>query len=490
MAFTLSDYQVNSVNLISNALRKGFRRIGIQLPTGGGKTAIAKHIIEKSLGKKKRVFFILRGNKLMEKTLKVFNELPHGVIWANQTKNIHSRLMFVSAPTYITSRKKWAKQFKTGDLFFIDEAHDCTAEGYKSLLEDIPPEATKLGMTATFLMVDGKGHKYWEDFVVPATGFELEELGYLPHLEVFCPPVDYDLKDAGSGKDYNRNKLFKVIKKSKVLYGDIIKNYKLHNPDKLPTIAFCINIQHCVEIGNLFSSIGVRPLIIHSKLSQKRKDNFDKNFYYCLDNNIPFIVCSVDMMSRGVDYPELQVGLHLRPTKSKLLWIQQVGRLTRKIHYDTEVREVVKLLDFSKNFQTHGHPYKYHEPQREDKKKRPTGKSKKSKTRDCSNCGYKNQIYHANCIQCGKNLLPDIEIKIISGELRRVTDEERDEAVRKRLTQIMHFENKEEYAFLNKDFRYHSIMKRFGRDHFYKSKHVPDEVKKRFADMEAKKKLK
>lgn len=476
----LFNYQTQAIQKIRKEISAGHKKIALQMVTGAGKTVIARDIIINAMMLKKKVMFILKGNSLMDQTLKVFREFHHGIIWADRTKNINSKLIFVSAPTYIINRAKFQRVFKEGDIFIIDEAHDCTSSGYKQLLLDIPTERIVLGMSATFYRKSsGQGHEYWDTAIEPVSAKELLDLGRIPELEVFHPPIDYELKNVSDiGGDYNKEQLYNTMKKSKTLYGNILSHYKKLNPDKKPTIAFCINIKHCEEIGALFKDEGLAVLIIHSKLSQEKKQAFKIDLTYHLKNNVPFIICSVDMLSRGVDIPQLEVGLHLAPTKSLIKWRQQVGRLTRKMSKDPSVTEKVTLIDFTPNYNRLGSPYASISPQLDTKQKnRTTELATKNKTKRCEFCNAINQVFFSHCIVCNQPFAKmKTNIQVIEGELRRATVEERDKKVLSFLNQGRHLEKIEKYN-LTKEWKYNNIIKKMGEEMFFLSEHIPNEIK-------------
>ena len=487
----LRDYQKDSIQMIRDSLNNGNKKIAVQIMTGSGKTRISREIIINALKNKNRVFFILKGNKLMNQTLKVFKDLPFGIIWAEKTRGLNKNLIFMSSQTYIMNPKKWKSYLDQGDLFVVDEAHDCTADGYKKLLSDIPEGKIVIGLSATFLRGASKrGHTFWEDFCTPITGAELRDQGWLPHLEIFCPPINYDLKDVKeTSGDYNKSELYRAMSKSKTLFGDLIEQYTKLNPNREPAIAFCVNIKHSVDVAKAFKKIGVIALVIHSKLPKEEIDHFEENVQYYLNNKIPFVISSVDMLSRGVDIPQLKFGLMLRPTKSRRLFFQQVGRLTRKESKNREEKEIVTLLDFTPNTTKHGDPYGEVQPESRDIEKNARQK-RGMKIRRCKKCGAVNPPHTSDCIVCGENMMTDFDITHSSGQLRKATFEEREGRVGKRLRAIMHFENDPKYSKMSKDYRYNDIAKRFGEKHFYSSKLISNEAKMRYAQRQADKKLK
>ena len=477
----LFEFQHESIHRIRKLLSQGLTKIGLQLSTGAGKTFIAKQIIVSCLGNKKKVGFILHGNKLMDQTIKVFERFQFGLIWSHKTKHAGRNFLIISHRSLIAQFDKYREIIESLDVIIIDEAHDCTSPGYELLLNNLKKGTIVIGLSASFLKKsDGKAHEYWEKVFEPITKKELLAIGRLPELEIIAPDIDYTLEGVRDTKsanpDYNRSDLYKAMCKSTTLYGDVIQNYYKYNTKKEPSIAFCINIKHCTEVANLFRREKIQPLVIHSKLSKEQKKNFEFNLRHYLQHKTPFIICSVDMLSRGVDIPELKFGFHLRPTKSKLKWVQQVGRLTRKVNPDPKVNERKILIDFTPNYHMHGSPYLQFDPDIESEAEIRKKKKAANSPKRCKMCDAVNPIWASHCVVCDASLLADIEIEYVETELRRASLEERDEKLEKYLKQQKFVKKK-----YNKtdEWLYDRVLKRFKSDLFIASKHVPEEYKKK-----------
>lgn len=470
----LRDYQIRAIEMLRDSISKGKKRLAVQMMTGAGKSLIAKMIVLSALQKKRKIMFICKGNKLLYQSIeKVFNDVPHGVIWADKGKKWGSDFLIMSSPTYFVSRDLYLRYIYDRDLFIIDEAHDCTSEGYVRLLKDIPEDAIVIGLSATFFRKsDGRGHTFWEEVLTPVSGKELEKAGILPRRIMKHCNGGFDLSDVKmQGQDYNRKSLYSEMKKSKVLFGNMIRDYKKYNPEKLPAIAFCVNIQHCKDVAEEFKKHKIQPLIIHSKLPKEKKKDFNFNLKYNLQNKIPLIICSVDMLSRGVNIVELRVGLVLRPTKSKLLFFQQIGRLTRKknIHKN----EFIIILDFTENFMNFGDNYGIHDPDTKNLDKKPRA-SKARPIRRCRECGAVNPPNREYCMVCKVCMLQELKIINMGGEMVDVDFSKVDDKIEKRLRQSSYIKDK---MGLRGDYQWNDIIKRFGEVVFYKSKKVPEDIK-------------
>ncbi|WP_415875153.1 DEAD/DEAH box helicase [Clostridium sp.] len=110
-------------------------------------------------------------------------------------------------------------------------------------------------------------------------------------------------------------------------------------------IGFCVNINHAISMANFFKKKGIAAEAIHSdvsRLSPELRQAYIKDFR---DGNIQ-ILFTVDVFNEGVDFPDVEALLFLRPTESKTIFIQQLGRGLRLNPYKTHVI----VLDFIGNF--------------------------------------------------------------------------------------------------------------------------------------------
>ena len=110
-------------------------------------------------------------------------------------------------------------------------------------------------------------------------------------------------------------------------------------------LGFCVNINHAISMANFFKSKGITAEAIHSdtsRLSPEERKLYIEEFR---ENNIK-ILFTVDVFNEGVDFPDVEALLFLRPTESKTIFIQQLGRGLRLNPYKSHVI----VLDFIGNF--------------------------------------------------------------------------------------------------------------------------------------------
>lgn len=394
--------QKKSLKEIWDFYCNGGKKLGFAMMTGGGKTLIACHFIDKIKAKKK-VLFVMRGQKLTNQTISVFKK--HftndnvGLIWRNKKQVRPISVASIDTLLSNESLRKRVQEFY--DFVIVDEAHQATASQFMEFLEGMNSRSLFLGLSATYGLNNKRAHTFWEKFLIGADGWQLLDEGRVPPLDQYSPPFSYSLDGVtkGSSGDWNSEELFLAVDKDTKLYGDIIKMYEKHGKNR-PAIAFCINIKHLIKVKNLFISAGYNVCSFHSKQSGAEKSENNRKLKYFIKSKQSFVIVSVDMLSAGVDIPELEIGLMLRDTESENKFRQQVGRLTR-CHPDKNKR--VKLLDFTKNSSKYGHVYHMLEPVKKQKEKI----SKAPPLFRCKVCYFLSPKPFKNCPNCGADKVDD-----------------------------------------------------------------------------------
>jgi DNA repair protein RadD len=189
-----------------------------------------------------------------------------------------------------------------------------------------PIGEVRLGVTATPARLDGKGLGIAVggifDALVPGPSIrELVELGFLSPARVFVPESLIDLRGVRTrGGDFVAGDLAKRVDKHSVS-GDAVEHYRLR-ADHQPAIAFGCTVDHCEHIAERFRDAGYRSQCVHGDLKTKDRDRMIAG----LGTGEIEVLTSCDLISEGLDVPAVGAVILLRPTKSLVLFMQQVGR--------------------------------------------------------------------------------------------------------------------------------------------------------------------
>lgn len=330
--------------LALESLNEGFTKSLVVLPSGVGKTYLSAFATKNSMG---RILYVVHRNEIVEQArnsfIKVNNLIEDDVSIVNaDSKDFSGKYVFATIQTL--SRRKTLKIVnpKYFDYIIIDEYHHVAALTYKRLLNYFRPKKL-LGMTATPFRLDGKDIM---KFVDNKIAFNLSmrdaiDKGLLVPFEYhgFWDDIDYsDIKF--------RNYKYKESDLDKKLIIDrrneaVIKEYK-NFIDKKPSIGFCCSVKHVNYCVKKFNEAGIRAIGISYETDHIERRRIIEDFH----NGRYDIIFTRDIFNEGVDFPEVEGLLFLRPTFSKTIFLQQLGRGLRT----REGKEKVTVLDFIGNY--------------------------------------------------------------------------------------------------------------------------------------------
>ena len=233
----------------------------------------------------------------------------------------------------------------------IDECHHGTANTYRKILGYFKPKFT-LGLTATPERTDGED--LLELFQNVAHKLDLKtavEIGELSPIRCIRIKTNVDLSTVRINgiKYYSQDlesKLF-VPERNKI----IVDTYLNFVKDK-KTVVFCASVKHAEEIANLFKENGVDCEAVSGTMKTKERERILNRYEYGDIN----VLCACDLLNEGWDSPRTEVLFMARPTMSKALYIQQLGRGMRKC----EGKEFLMVFDFVDNANLFNMPYSLH----------------------------------------------------------------------------------------------------------------------------------
>ena len=235
------------------------------------------------------------------------------------------------------------------DYIVVDEFHHAVSSAYQKILDYFTPKFM-LALTATPERYDGRDVYILCNYNVPFS-IDLRQAINRGLLVPFRYYGIYDMVDYSSVRiehgRYSESELTSLYKASLERKELIYKNYMKYRGQY--ALAFCCTISHAEDMAEYFTSKGIRACVVCSS-SQGRlfldRDVAIKK----LQNHDLDIIFSVDMFNEGVDIPELDLVMFLRPTESPVVFLQQMGRGLRLC----KGKEYLTILDFIGNYRNAG----------------------------------------------------------------------------------------------------------------------------------------
>ncbi|MBD5085483.1 MAG: DEAD/DEAH box helicase [Clostridiales bacterium] len=233
----------------------------------------------------------------------------------------------------------------------VDEAHHAAADTYQKVLSYFKPAFT-LGLTATPERADDKS--ILEIFKNTAHKLDIQtavEIGELVPVRCIRIHTNIDLsKVRFNSVQYNIRDL-----ESKIYVPErnrlIVDTWLRYVRDKR-TVVFCASVKHAEQIAGLFQGAGIRAASVSGGMKQSERKEFQDKFV----NREIQVLCACDLLNEGWDCPEIEVLFMARPTMSKVLYTQQLGRGMRLY----EGKESLMVFDFVDNASQYNMPQSLH----------------------------------------------------------------------------------------------------------------------------------
>lgn len=345
--------QVGFINNLRKIYDAGEDRALLISATGTGKTyasAFAARELEF-----KRVLFLVHRNQIAKQSMKAFQKVFAGKVSMGMVTGKYQDYDadFVFATVQTLSKDETLKRYEkdTWDLIIIDEAHHSSADSYKKIMDYFIPQLW-LGMTATPDKRDDKleGRNIYDIFN-HQIAYEIR-LQNAMEEDLLCPFHYFGITDLDVIADVGKTTEEKVQNFRYLTSNDramnVMKQAEFfgYSGDRVKGLIFCSRIDEAKELSNKFNDKGWRTLVLSGGDSETvRAAAIERLAGDEGDDALDYII-SVDIFSEGVDVPEINQVIMLRPTESPIVFIQQLGRGLRK----AEDKEYVVVLDFIGNY--------------------------------------------------------------------------------------------------------------------------------------------
>lgn len=329
----LRPYQRDAVSGVDSAL-KGKRSALVVMPTGTGKTVCFAHIARNAV---KRVMVIAHREELVQQAVSKIRSVTGLSPDVEMAEYKAGRLY--KSPVVVASVQTLCAPFHNVyrmdkfdphefDMLVIDEAHHATASSYRRVVDHFSknPNLRTVGFTAT----PDRADKSALGLVFESVAFNYEIMqamhdGWLVPIEtqqVIVGGMDFSHVKTVAG-DLNQGELSTIMEQEKVLHGVVSPAIEIAAGRK--TLVFAASVSHAERMSEIFNRHGVRSAIVHGGTF---KDDRRKILQAYADGKIQ-VLCNCGVAVEGFDCPTIEVVVIARPTKSRSLYTQMVGRGTR-----------------------------------------------------------------------------------------------------------------------------------------------------------------
>lgn len=418
MSYVLRPYQQALKDEIYAAWEAGQRNVLAVLPTGGGKTVTFSDILAEATVPS--IAIVHRSELVGQISLALARDgvrhniiAPRAVVQgivASHLAELGRSFYAAGARCYVAgvdtlvrlpTSTPWLAQI---GLWVTDEAHHLTAENKWGKAVALFPNARGLGVTATPFRSDGLGLGSHHDgvmdcMVVGPTMRELIDAGQLCDYAIYCPPSDLDLSSVSvtSTGDYSPVQLAAAVGRSHI-HGDIVDTY-VKRASGLRGVTFAVNIAAGDELVSKYRAAGVAAELLTGKTPGGPRRAMMAAFRA---GSILQLV-SVDVVSEGFDIPAIECVSFGRPTASRGLYWQQLGRSLRTLPGKKEAI----VFDHVRNVFRHGlpdAPMTFTLDRREKRAK--TAADDAVPVRSCPECLRTYERVHAACPYCKHEPVP------------------------------------------------------------------------------------
>lgn len=334
--------QIAFIDQIRKLLDKHETRGLLVSATGTGKTYAAAFAVREFMPR--RILFLVHREQIAARALESFKRVigdarTYGLVSGTHHETDRDYL-FATVQTF--SRESMLKQF-TPDAFefiIIDEVHRAAAPSYKKIFAWFKPKFW-LGMSATPVRTDHESIYDLFDHNV-ALNISLREA---LERDLLCPFHYYALTDLRIDQETAEDpaQFVRLLDEERIRH--ILKEarYYGYSGDRVKGLIFVSSNKEAAALSEKLNAHGLRTLALSGQSSQEeRADAISRLVQEKNDDSALDYLLTVDIFNEGVDIPDINQILLLRPTQSAIVFVQQLGRGLRK----AKGKDYVVVLDF------------------------------------------------------------------------------------------------------------------------------------------------
>jgi len=396
--FQLRSYQQEAVVAARKSAETGHKCIVVQSPPRTGKTVIMADIARSATKQCNRVLFMVHRSEILEQARATFK--------ADGVDMTRCKMGMVQTLT------RHVDDLLPPKIIIVDEAHHALAASYRRILDRFP-NALKLLFTATPWRMDGKGlNTIADDIILGKPISWLTENGFLAPVDYYAPSgIDVSQLKTKRNGEFDEKSIEQAMKPK--IYGDAVHHYQRLAPGK-QAIAYAYNVASSQRLADAFNAAGISARAVSGKT---KKDERKKIVADYRAGKIQ-VVTNAELFTEGLDLPNVDCVIMLRPTQSLSLYLQFA---MRSMNPRGDKRAVI--IDHVNNVERFGLPTV-------DREWTIAGRDKHSKSSNgvpiksvtvCPECFATFYRHGDECPFCGATLTEDIQIDVDpNAELKKV----------------------------------------------------------------------
>jgi superfamily II DNA or RNA helicase len=354
----LRAYQSEALTAVRDAYKAGRRRVIVSLPTGTGKTVVFAHF-PRVLNMKKRLLVLAHREELLlqarDKFRSIDPELKAEIEQAGTHAAADAKVVIASVPTLARSGARLSRlQPDEFSIVVVDEAHHAVAPSYRRIFDHFglfEPHVSRylIGFTATPRRGDKQGlGEVFEEVCYARDMREMIAGRYLCPITGWRVDTDLSLDNVKVRHgEFIESQLARVVNMP-LRNSLLVKAYLDFAPGRR-VIVFCVDVAHAKDVHRAFADAGIRAAPVWGKLSRDQR----RCTLAAFSAGEIDVVTNCNVLTEGFDEPRVDCVIMARPTRSKLLYAQMVGRGTR-LHPGKKNLMVIDVADNSRMHQLPG----------------------------------------------------------------------------------------------------------------------------------------
>ena len=340
----LRPYQSESIQAIQNEWSEGRKRTLLVLPTGCGKTIVFCKIAEKAVSKGGRVLILAHRSELLEQAADKLERVTglKCAVEKAESSCLDSWYRVVVGSIQSLMRPQRLEQFSPNFFseIIVDEAHHCLSDSYQYVLSHFDT-ANVLGVTATADRSDMRNlGQYFDSLAYEYTLPKAIREGYLSPIKALTVPLKLDISQVGvAAGDYKAGELGTALEPYLEQIAYHMRNYCAGRR----TVVFLPLVATSQKFRDILEAHGFRAAEVNGNSADRAEvlADFQAGRYD--------VLCNSMLLTEGWDCPAVDCIIVLRPTKSRSLYCQMVGRGTRL----APGKDYLLLLDFLWHVERH-----------------------------------------------------------------------------------------------------------------------------------------